>query len=376
MKSLRNLPMQTRRDAWVEVNLDAIEHNVRAIRRHVPPGIDLMAIVKADAYGHGAVMILPTLEASGVSMAGVAAIDEAIHIREAGIKLPILVIGTVPDWAVQTAANYDIQLTVFDTHHLDSLKKAFPLTRKPVKVHIKVDTGMHRIGIAVDQALDFIRHCQVQDYIQVEGLFSHLADSHDPVLTQAQLARWESLLAQVDPLPRYVHIGNSGLAANGGNLERHGNLLRLGYAFYGYEPLNGSSLQPAMGLKARIMHIQEIPPGTGISYNHTWHSPPDRTSRIATLPLGYADGVPRCLSNRIEGLMGGRRFPQVGAITMDQMMFDITGAPEAAIGNTMTLIGRDGDQAIWLDDWAAKAGTIPYELMCGLRVRLPKTYTR
>lgn len=376
MKSLRNLPMQTRRDAWVEVNLDAIESNARAFRRLVPSHVELMAIVKADAYGHGAVMVLPTLEASGVSMAGVAAIDEAIHIREAGLKLPVLVIGTVPDWAVQTAANYDIQLTVFDRHHLHSLEKAFPLTQKPVKVHIKVDTGMHRIGIGWEEAADFIRHCQAQAYIRVEGIFSHLADSHDEALTRQQLARWQSVCRHVEPLPRYVHIGNSGYAASGYGFETPNNLIRLGYAFYGYETLEGQSLKPAMALKARIMHIQEVPPGTGISYGHTYHTPPDRPSRIATLPLGYADGIPRVLSNRIEGLLGGQRIPQVGTITMDQLMFDITACPEAAIGDTITLIGEDGGQAIWLDDWARKAGTIPYELMCALRVRLPKTYTR
>ena len=366
--------MQTRRDAWVEVNLGAIETNTRAIRTHVPAEIALMAIVKADAYGHGAAMILPTLEASGVAMAGVAAIDEAIHLRESGIKMPILVIGTIPDWAVKVAADYDIALTIFDAHHLDSLRKAS--TGKPVKVHVKVDTGMHRIGIAADAAVDFIRHCQAQDFIKVEGIFSHLADSHDPTLTGEQVARWNAVCADVAPLPKWVHIGNTGYAVSGVSEHAPNTLLRLGYGFYGYEPVGGKALRPTMSIKARIMHIQDVPPDTGISYGHSYRTPKDGARRIATLPLGYADGIPRILSNQIEGLLAGQTVPQVGTITMDQLMLDVTGVPDAVIGDTVTLIGEEGGNAIWLDDWAKKARTIPYELMCGLRIRLPKTYTR
>lgn len=389
MKSLRNLPAQPRRDAWVEVNLGAIELNARAIRKLIPPHVHLMAIVKADAYGHGASMVLPTLEASGVDMAGVASMDEAIHLRQSRIEMPVLVIGVVPDWAVQYATDYNIQLTIFDQHHLDSLRKAYVQDRKPFKVHIKVDTGMHRIGIAWEKAVEFIRHCQQLDYIELEGIFTHMADSHDPDLSRLQMERWASVCAEINPLPRYVHISNSGHALSPGAFDADAtrqapnNLARLGIAFFGYgnhPQQTNLALQPAMSIKARIMHLQEVSPGTGISYGHAFHTRLDGTSLIATVPLGYADGVQRVLSGQIEGMLDGQRVPQVGKITMDQMMFDITGVSGAMVGDTITLIGRedDGDSgpAIWLDDWAKKANTIEYELMCALRVRLPKTYTR
>jgi len=393
MRTFRNLPLQPRRDAWVEINLGAIEENAKAIRRFIPRHVNLMAIVKADAYGHGAAMILPTLEASGVSMAGVASIDEAIHLRQAGIKMPILVIGMVPDWAFQYAADYDIQLTIFEHHHLESLRKAYAQDGIPFKVHIKVDTGMHRIGIPWEQAGDFIRHCQSLSYIEVVGIFSHLADSHDSAMTESQLSRWAQVCAQVESLPRYVHISNSGHAltpdafGEACHAQTPNTLARLGIAFFGYGVPPGCSnlkLRPAMSLKARIMHLQTVPPGTGISYGHTYHSPSTESSVIATVPLGYADGVPRGLSNRIVGLLAGQRVPQVGTITMDQMMFDVSGvaatASKVSIGDTITLLGVDDscrpEQSVWLDEWARQANTIEYELMCALRVRLPKTYTR
>lgn len=385
MRSLRNLPLQPRRDAWLEINLDALEKNARAIRKLIPSHVDLMAIVKADAYGHGARMVLPTLEASGVSMAGVASIDEAIHLRQAGLKLPILVIGAVPDWAMQYASAYDIQLTVFHPHHLENLRKASHQPSNPLKVHIKVDTGMRRIGIPWEEAPEFIRYCQKQPYLQVEGIFSHLADSLSDEPTRLQLERWEQVCVAASPLPRYVHISNSGHALMPNAFIQNGkpnfnNLARLGIGFWGYgiHPKQTElTLKPAMSLKARIMHIQDVPPGTGVSYCYSYTTPPDKGRRIATIPIGYADGVPRCLSNRISAQIAGHVVPQVGNITMDQMMFDITDAPDVTIGDTLTLIGEGGGgQAIWLDDWARKAGTIEYELMCALRVRLPKTYTR
>lgn len=385
MKSLRNLPVQPRRDAWVEVDLGAIEENARAIRKLVPAHVSLMAIVKADAYGHGSAMVLNTLGASGVSMAGVAAIDEAIHLRESGIKMPILVIGVVPDWAVQYATDYDIQLTIFAPHHVESLRKAYQQDGKPFKVHIKVDTGMHRIGINWREAADFIRECQKLPFIEVEGIFTHMADSHDTALSEPQLTRWREVCEKIDPLPRYVHISNSGhaLCPNAFAQITPNNLARLGIGFFGYgnhPEQTGITLKPSMSLKARIMHIQTVEPETGISYGHSYKTPAGQVSLIATVPLGYSDGVPRILSGRIDGLLAGKWVPQVGKITMDQMMFNITDVPDAQVGDIITLIGKapggQPNEAIWLDDWAQKANTIEYELMCALRVRLPKTYTR
>jgi alanine racemase len=391
MDSLRQLPVQPRRDAWVEVNLGALEENARLIRRLIPENIELMAIVKADAYGHGAAMVLPTLEASGVKMAGVASMDEAIHLRQSGIRMPVLVLGGVPDWTVRYAAREDIRLSIFDEHHLDILSRAAMHETRPFKVHVKIDTGMHRIGIPWEKAAPFIADCRKLDFIEVEGMFSHFADSTDSPSRALQLERWAAVRHAVNPLPHYVHISNSLHALEPGVFQSPysngfgNNLARLGLAFFGYGlpsgHAEGDRLKPVLGLKARILHIQEVAAGTGISYGHTHHTRPLLTgalSRIATVPLGYADGVPRCLSNKIEGLLAGRRVPQVGTITMDQMMFDISAVPEALIGDSITLLGWEEPegQTLWLDEWARHAGTIEYELMCALRVRLPKTYIR
>jgi len=252
-----------------------------------------------------------------------------------------------------------------------------------------VDTGMHRIGIGWQEAAEFIRQCQQLPFIQVEGIFTHLADSHNSTLSQPQLARWQAVCSQVDPLPPYVHVSNSGHALcpnafdSASSSEVPNNLARLGIGFLGYgnhPQQTAMALKPAMSLKARIIHIHSVEPETGISYGHSYHTPATTTSQIATVPLGYSDGVPRILSGQIEGLLAGKRVPQVGKITMDQMMFNITEVPDAQVGDIITLIGathaNPTGEAIWLDDWANKANTIEYELMCALRVRLPKTYTR
>ncbi len=391
MKFLRNLPVQTRRDAWVEVDLAAIEHNASQIRKVLPADLGLMAIVKADAYGHGAVMVTPTLEASGVSILGVAAMDEAIQIRRAGLEIPILVIGAIPDWAVQVAVENDIQLTIFAPNHLESLKKIYALTRKPVKVHIKVDTGMHRIGINWKEALSFIKSCKDLPFLQIEGVFSHLASPEDEDFTALQVQRFDQVLQGIQTLSPFLSIPYIHLLNSAGALaplksseallnkssERGQNLARLGISFFGYGPESKSiPLIPAMSLKGRIIHLQDLAPGEGVSYGQSYRNEGDKPIRLAVLPLGYADGVFRGLSNQIDALIHGKRVRQVGNITMDQMMFDVTSVANLEIGETMTLIGQNGDERITLSDWASVLNTIEYELMCALRVRLPKTYTR
>jgi alanine racemase len=380
MISARQPIIQPRRDAWVEVDLGAIEHNTRVLRKAVPADVDLMAVVKADAYGHGASMIIPTLEALGVKMLGVASMDEAIQLRQSGIRLPILVIGLVPDWSVQYAADYDIHLTIFDQHQLTSLEKAFRVDKKPFKVHIKVDTGLHRIGVDWEEAASFVNRCYNHSFLSVEGVFSHLANSVSASANHVQLTRWLTVLQQLVHTPRYVHIANSGYvglpdAFQEPELAVRHTMARVGIALFGYGEKT-LALKPAMGVKARIISLRTVAPDSGVSYGPIYRTPAHAPSCIATVPLGYADGIPLNLSGKIEGLMGGYRLKQVGRITMDQMMFDVTHVPDITVGSTITLLGQQGDQCIWLDTWAALLSTIEYELMCGLRVRLPKTYTR
>jgi alanine racemase len=391
MESFRHLPVQPRRDAWVEINLDAIEQNAKKIRQRVPAHVDLMAIVKADAYGHGASMVLQTLAASGVSLAGVASVDEALNLRRAGISLPILVIGAIPDWSVQFAAQDEIRLTIFNQQHLNILNMAAKrriqqsgtIANKVLfRVHIKIDTGMHRIGVPWEKASEFIAQCREIPGVDIEGIFTHFADSQVGEQRQKQVERWKKVCDSIQPLPHYVHSANSVAALDKAYWLEHApsqdNLARLGIAFYGYGP-EELHLQPAMGLKARILNIQELSSDEGVSYGPHYKTPSVRPiTRIATIPVGYADGIHRILSNQLEAFIGDARIIQVGMITMDQMMFDITDVPDVQVGDTLTLLGENeaGTDSIWLDNWASKMNTIEYELMCALRVRLPRTYVR
>lgn len=375
MRMTRQLTLQPRRDAWVEINLAALEANTVHLRRRIPPEVALMAVLKADAYGHGAVMVLPLLEACGISRIGVSNVDEAVQLREAGIDLPILVLGGVPDWAVPAAVQHHLHLTVFTQRHLDNLIACHHLTSETLGVHIKVDTGMHRIGVSWREAAAFCQACLAAGpAVSVEGIFTHLACAETQAPTEVQLDRWGQVLASWPaPLPHWRHVTNTEGTLRFLDRTPDSNLVRLGIALFGYggEDL---ALQPVMGLKARIAHIHSVAAGDGVSYGYSWRADGDR--RLATIPLGYADGVPRGLSNRMSGLLHGHRITQVGNITMDQMMLDITDLPNVEVGDAVTLLGQQGEQRITLTDWAQALATIEYELMCGLRVRLPRTYTR
>lgn len=378
MKQTRQAAFHTRRDAWVDVNLSAVEHNAIEARAFVPKDTAIMAVIKGDAYGHGALMILPPLLASGISMVGVASVDEALQIRQADISEPILVLSVAPDWAMAQAISHQISLTVFTPAHCQALERVYNSTGIKANVHVKVDTGMHRIGVGWEEAADFITFCQAQPYMTVDGMFTHLAQADSAEKTQLQMDRWTSVVDALAVKPRWIHCANSSGTWHY-PIQAPNNVVRLGLALMGYPsdrlPMP-VTLKPVLGLKARIVHIQSVQPGEGISYNHTIVNNTGKPMRVATLPLGYADGIPRSLSNKMSVLIQGQRCPQVGIITMDQLMIDITEVKDAQIGDTVTVLGESGNESIRLNDWAALLGTIEYELMCGLRVRLPKTYVR
>ncbi|MCA9799595.1 MAG: alanine racemase [Cyanobacteria bacterium HKST-UBA04] len=378
MKLQRHLPTHTRRDAWVEVDLNAVEANLATLRRPLASGLAIMAVLKADAYGHGAPLVLPCLEASGVSAVGVASIDEAIQMRESGCRLPILVLGASPDWSLHELHAHDIQATIFNDQHVQSLERLFDQTGRRTTVQIKVDTGMHRIGVPWQVAPQFIERCQHHAALDVAGVFSHFAWSADEAFSAKQRQRWQGVLGKLSHPPGWVHIANSDASLRY-DYSDCSNMVRIGLPLFGYKtdpsmPVAG--LKPAMALKARVVHLQTLEPGEGVSYNQTFVNTTGAPMRLATLPLGYADGVPRGLSNHMAVLYGGQRLRQVGNITMDQLMIDVTPAQDVHLGDVVTLIGSSGDQAIGLDSWAAILNTIEYEVMCGLRVRLPKTVVR
>lgn len=388
MKFLRDRPVHTRRDAWVDVNLSAVERNARAFRAALGAQTAMMAIVKADAYGHGAATLAPVLQAAGVAMVGVASMDEALHLRRSALTLPILVIGAVPDWAMRQAAEEAIGLTVFDPRHLDGVRQAYADTGKPLTVHVKIDTGMHRIGVPWADAPAFVRQCRATPGLILEGLFSHLACADTPQKRQLQEARFLQTLARCGPLPPLCHLDNtaSTLArlAEATPWPEALTMTRLGLGLYGYtglgEGFTGLTLTPAMGLKARIVHLQSVAAGEGVSYGARFVAPDGGLRLLATLPVGYADGLARGLSQHLVGRLRGQSIPQVGVITMDQLMMDVSALPDVRIGDAVTLLGHEpGDTqgpALTLTPWAQTLDTIEYELMCALRVRLPKIYVR
>lgn len=373
MKNIRQTKVNILRDSWVEINIENLANNAKEFRRNVPSDTKLLAVVKADSYGHGSVMLTPTLLASGFDMLGVASIDEGVDLRNAKIDCDILVLGAVPVWAVESAVNADISIAIFSKEHLAACKNAYERTGIKPKVHIKLDTGMNRIGVPFDEAVDFIKETQEADYLNLQGIFTHFANAENREKTQMQIDKWNAILSQVDTTGLLLHIQNT-VGTMCYDIPKS-NMRRVGIALYGlwtdmpddkgFRP----NLKPVMSLKGRIVNIHNAKDGEGVSYGHTYLAKGDR--KIATIPIGYADGVSRGLSNKIYATLNGKQVPQVGNITMDQMMFDITGV-DAELGDIITLL----DEKNTIDNWANILGTINYELTCRLKVRLPRVYTR
>lgn len=377
MKFNRLSYLNTKRDAWVEINLDYIEKNVYELKKFLKKGSKLLAVVKADAYGHGSVMITPTLLASGVDMLGVASVDEGIQLREAKIDVPILVLGAAPVWTFDYAAANNITLSLFSEQHIEAAKLTYDKTGIKPKVHIKVDTGMNRIGVSAKNAVDMIKRVQNSDFIELEGVFTHFACAEDRKKSDKQLLLWKNIISQIDTEGLFIHCANTSAMIAFDDIDY--NLARAGLGIYGFVPelipeaKKIPKLHPVMSLKGRITNIHTAEAGDGVSYSHTYTT--NKQTKIATIPIGYADGVSRLLSNKIYGILNGKKVPQIGNITMDQIMFDITGV-DAQEGDIITLLGVDGEESISIDEWAKILNTINYELICRLKVRLSRVYTR
>lgn len=372
MTKARQTQVSTFRDAWVEVNLDYLTQNIKKFTEYLPKDKKLLAVVKADAYGHGVSMMLPTILSCNIDMLGVASIDEALDLRTAGAECDILVLGAPPVWAFESAIQNNISISIFNDEHLEAAKQIYKRTGIPIKAHVKVDTGMNRIGIRAEEAVEFIKKVQKLDYINLQGIFSHLANSDNEERTKAQLDKWENILANVDTNGLLTHIFSC-IGALSYNCTC--NMIRLGGMIYGLDsPFPKSKKSPfevkqILGLKARISNLHKVKKGEGVSYSYNFIA--DRDMTVATIPIGYADGIDRRLSGKIYGHIGDKKVRQIGNITMDQMMFDVTDV-ETEVGEIITLL----DDRIKVDEWANILGTINYELTCRLKVRLPRIYTR
>ncbi|WP_027364179.1 alanine racemase [Desulfotruncus alcoholivorax] len=367
---------------WAEVNLNSIANNVRNLKKITAPGAELMAVVKADAYGHGAIPVARTLLENGATFLGVARVSEGIILRQAGIDVPVLVLGyTVPE-DFDNLISYQLTQTIYNLETAELLSAAAARSGKKALVHIKIDTGMGRLGFLPGQGatVKAITRIARLPCVDVEGIFTHFADadSKDKTYTLNQWTKFRSLLDQLAKEGmefRYRHAANSA-----GILdlpETHLDLVRAGIAIYGIYPSGEvcrerAPLIPAMQLKARIAHIKNVSAGTGISYGVTHRTKGSTT--IATIPAGYADGYSRLLSSRGQILARGQRAPVVGRICMDQFMVDVGNIPDLEPGEEVVLMGSQGNDCISADEIAGQIGTIAYEVLCSISARVPRYY--
>ena len=363
------------RPTWAEVNLNHLEHNFKEVKSLLRPQTEVLVTVKADAYGHGLVAVAKRLVTCEVDYLGVASIDEGIELRKAGIKTPILILGLILKKDIGPLFTYQLTPTVCDKTMAVALNARAALLKKRIPVHVKVDTGMGRIGVLHGEALALVMEIHKLKNIIIQGIFTHfaLADSNRK-FTILQINLFNKLINElkkrgiVIPL---VHAANSiGLISH---RNSHFTMVRPGLVIYGLHPKKnlGLNLKPVLSLKTRVIFIKQVGSGCGISYGSSYVT--KRATRIVSLPVGYGDGYPRNLSNLGWLLIGSRRFRISGRICMDQIMVDV-GNFKPKIGDEVVLIGKQGKQQITAEELADLSGTISYEIVCGLGSRIPRIY--
>ena len=364
------------RSVWAEIDLAAIEHNVKEIRRWVKPTAKLCAVVKADGYGHGALPAAKAALASGADCLAVAIVSEALELRQAGLDVPILVLGYTPPEQAETVITNDITQTVFSLEVARALSAAAVSQGRTAKVHIKVDTGMGRVGIRPQESGEFAVAVNSLPNVEIEGIYSHFAasDSSDKAFTLQQFKRFLAAVERVEARGIRIpirHIANSAAVLD--LPETHLDMIRPGIILYGLWPSeevrHQLDLRPAMKLKAQVGFVKAVPTGTPISYGLAFYT--QRPSRIATLPVGYADGWARSLANRAKVLVKGQRATVVGRICMDQCMVDVTDIAGVRAGDEALLFGGD---ELPVEEVARHMGTIHYEVICMIGKRVPRSY--
>lgn len=370
------------RRVYAKIDLDALDHNVSLIEQKLPAGTKIMPIIKADAYGHGSVEFARFLR-DRAAYFGVAALDEAIELRRAGIDTPILILGYTSPELFEDAMKYDITLAMFRSGDAVLLDRAAEAQGKRAKIHIAVDTGMSRIGYQVtDGSADDAAKILSFANVDIEGMFSHFATADEVDKTEAEHQHerfdiFRHMLAERGVRPRLVHLDNSA-----GIMEMKDSfydMARAGIILYGLYPSEevvkeAFPLEPVMSLISHVSHVKNLPPERGISYGRTYIT--DHEIRVATVPVGYADGYPRALSGIGRVLIGGKSCPILGRVCMDQMMVDVTSLPDVAVGEMVTLVGRDGDETITVEELSAPANSFNYEFVCGIGRRVPRAYFR
>lgn len=370
------------RDTVAEIDLDAVGHNVRAFRSWLPEKTGIMAVIKANAYGHGAEQVAREALKNGANRLAVSTLDEAIELQDKGIDAPILVMTYIPERGLSEAIARGIRITVYHPDHLQQVIAAAVKADHRAILHLKAETGMGRVGARLHEMPRLVQEVLAHKCLQLEGLFTHFAcaDEKDKTHTDRQVERFAQILQECERLGAkfsLIHCGNSATAID---LPQYGfNMVRIGISLYGLYPSPEVSrtnvpLKPVMSLKTRIVHLKRVPAGTSISYGATYRSRQEET--IATLPIGYADGFNRRLSNRGSALVHGKRVPIVGRICMDQTMLALPDDLEANLGDEVVLYGRQGAEEIHVDEIASLLGTINYEITCAVSRRVPRVYKR
>jgi len=366
---------QSRLLQWLEVDIDALTHNIKALRNHLRAGTKFMAVVKKNAYGFGAVAMSRAALEAGADYLAVHSLQEALELREADIHAPLLIMGSVLPDEAETITKQRLAITVIDKELADALATAGQRLNTTVEVHVKIDTGLNRFGVSLEKAPELISYLNALPSLEVVGLYTHFssADQSDETPTKLQLERFLKL-AGLFPHIKLVHAANS--AATLQFPETHLNMVRVGISLYGFYPSavvkKMVTLKPVLDLKTRIIRVHSIKAGEGVSYGLTWVAP--RDSIVALIPFGYSHGLPRLLSNRGEVLIRGRRAPIRGVVCMDQSIIDVTDIPDVRVGDEVTIIGQDGSEEITATDIAELSNTIHYEVVSRLPAVLPRLY--
>jgi alanine racemase len=370
------------RPTRAEISFDNLRNNLSIVRSWIQHDVKIMAMVKANAYGHGLYEISNELVKQGVEYLGVAFLEEGIYLRRCGITAPIVALGAINTDQIAEFINYDIEITSSSLDKSIAIAAVAKNLRKEAKVHLKIDTGMERIGVHWYNAEKFIQQSYELDSISVKGIFSHFAKAEtDSDFTTQQLNRFESVLTLMEKkslVPELIHIANSAGIMNFKN--SHYTMVRPGIVLYGYNPdgylpdktFSGKKLKPVMTLKTKVAYFKVVQAKTGISYNHSYTT--DKQTRIVTLPIGYGDGYFRSLSNKGEISIRGKKFPIVGTICMDQCMVDIGVDGSAYNGDDVLLFGEMDGSIIPLESLCDKIGTITYEFLCSISSRVPRIY--
>lgn len=363
-----------------DVNLDAIYHNIEETRKVVKPDTKIMAIIKADGYGHGAIPIAKILEPI-IDAYGIAIIEEGIELRECGITKPLLILGVTPLPLYSKLIEYDIMPTIFSYESAEMLSEEAKKQNKKAKIHIAVDTGMSRIGFQINQeSVEIIKRINQLEWVEIDGCFTHFAtaDESDKSFTLEQLKRFQNFVAQLEQ--EGIQIPTKHVSNSAGIIEfpdAQFDMVRSGISTYGLYPSEEVNkavlpLQPAMEIKSYITYVKTLEAGVGISYGQTFVT--KEKTKVATIPVGYADGYPRALSNQGYVLIHGQKAAILGKICMDQFMVDVTNIPGVCEGDIVTLVGIDKDASITVEELAAMSHSFNYEFVCDIGKRVPRVY--